>query len=641
MQRDYVEEVWSQGIRVQIQKGDNQEIDLRAYAAKGYDGDILKQIRRAKVAGIELDTFVEDGYDGEQLREIRVAIQQGVDLTPYLKDGFCGAQLRQIRKGLRHFVDVGLYADVKYNWLQMKELRIGLQNRIDASVYANPFYSYSQMKEIRLGLVDGLDVSKYSSLVYSYTDMKNMRRQLIEELYFSDQKRKEMVITDDVTGLSIYLSEDRLEARITFPDDQWKFKFTVNYVEQLLKRNGIVYGIDKENIQKALEEKRFGESIVVARGDEPGEGEDGQYIFFFNTSPSRKPLETSEGKLDFQNVDIFEEVMIGQRIAMYMPPKHGVTGKSVEGIEIPGTKGKELPVLEGKGFRILDDKVTYVANVSGIIEYKEGKIQIFEALIINEDVTASYGNVNFHGCVHIYGNVGSNVEIQAAGGVSVEGTVEAASIYTQGDVLIKNGMSGSGKGRIWSGGSITGRFFENAILHAEQDIDAGTLMNSEAEAGGRVTTIGKRGSIIGGRTRAVLGVEVTNIGNRTQIETIIETGAGQEILDRMQKCQDEFEKLQSELIDVRNRINRFTNETKNSVSYRLILSEKMKIENRIEKVKKEREEVQNLLSMDGRINVLSRAYTGSVLIINRVRKKLRDDYKTGAFFMENKDIVYR
>jgi len=47
------------------------------------------------------------------------------------------------------------------------------------------------------------------------------------------------------------------------------------------------------------------------------------------------------------------------------------------------------------------------------------------------------------------------------------------------------------------------------------------------------------------------------------------------------------------------------------------------------------------MTMDGRINVLSRAYTGSVLIINRVRKKLRDDYKTGAFFMENKDIVYR
>lgn len=641
MERDYVEEVWSQGIRVQIQKGDSQEIDLRAYAAKGYDSDILKQIRCAKAAGIELDPFVEAGYDGEQLREIRVAIQQGVDLLPYLKEGFCGAQLRQIRKGLRHFVEVGLYADVKYNWLQMKELRIGLQNRVDAGVYANPFYSYSQMREIRLGLVDGLDVSKYSSLMYSYTDMKNMRRQLIEELYYSAQKRKEMVVTDDVTGISIYLSEDRLEAHVTLPDDQWKFKFTVNYVEQLLKRNGIVYGIDRDNIEKAIEEKRFGESILVARGDEPGAGEDGQYIFFFNTAPSRKPVESADGKLDFQNVDIFEEVMIGQRIAMYMPPKHGTAGKSVEGIEIPGMKGKELPVLEGKGFKILEDKVTYTANMSGIIEYKEGKIQIFEALIINEDVTSSYGNVRFHGCVHIYGNVGSNVEIQATGGVAVEGTVEAANIYTKGDVLIKNGMSGSGKGRIWSGGSITGRFFENAILHAERDIDAGSLMNSEAYAGGRVTTIGKRGSIIGGHTKAVYGMEVTNIGNRSQIVTEIETGASQEIMDKMQGCQDKYDKLQSELLDVKDRINRFTDETKNSVSYRLVLSEKMKIENHIEKVKKEREEIQKIFSANGLIRVQSRAYTGTILTINCMIKKLKDDYKTGSFFMEENEIVYR
>lgn len=639
MQDKTIQDMYPRGICMQIRKGDGQGVDIRPYAAKGYDSKVLKQIRQALARGVDIEVYVKRGFDGEQLREIRVALEQKIAIAPYLDEGFCGAQLRQIRKGLRHYIDVNLYADRAYNWLQMREIRIGLQNRVDASVYANPFFSYRQMSEIRLGLEEGIDVSSYARLVYSCMDMREKRVQLTEELYTQNRPLKEIQMIDEGSGIPILLSEDRLEAYMIFPEPQGKLHITADYVEQILRRNGIVYGIDRERIEQALCGKYVAEKVLVAKGLEPETGEEGRYEFYFNTEPSRTPVEMDDGRVDYQNVNIFEEVTAGQKLARYIPPSVGREGMGVRGMALPGLKGREQPVLQGKGFRLLEDGVTYVADMSGIIEYRDNHIQIYETLIIREEVNASYGNINFHGCVQIYGNVGANVDIWAKGSISVEGTVESANIVSGGDVLIKNGMVGGGKGSIRAQGSISGTFFEACTLRAGNNIEAGSLMNSESRAQKQVIIMGRRGSIIGGHTYGVQGVEANNIGNRTQLLTEIETGVGKDVLEKVHVCQERYESAQAELFALERRMERFGVGERDSVTYRNIQAEHRTMKEKAEKARQERAEAQEILMANNNVEVLSKAYSGTVITINQVTRRLDSDYKMVTFCLDNQEII--
>lgn len=629
----------NQGIETQIRKGDNQGVDLRPFAAMGYDSNILKQIRRGKRAGMDLELYAGLGYDGEQLREIRVAREQGIDLEEYLQEGFCAAQLRQIRKGIRSFLDVKIYADTCYNWLQMKELRIGLKNRLDVSVYANPFYTYSQMKELRLGLEEGIDVSSYADLIYSRTDMEQRRRVLTTQSYEETPLRGDIAIVDEGTGLEIRLSDNRLKAYLLLPKEHRKLHLSVDYIVQVLKRNGIVYGIDRERIASAIAGKKFDEYIQVAEGTAPQTGPDGYYEFYFNTEPSRKPKELADGRVDYKNVNIFEEVEKGQTIARYVAPKKGAAGMCVRGMEIPGIRGKERSVLKGTGFLLDEDGITYIAGVPGVIEYRDGRIDIYEVLVIKEDVNTSYGNINFHGCVHIYGNVGPNMDITAEGSIAVEGTVESSTIISRGDVLLKNGMAGGGKGVICAKGNIAGNFFEAATLRAGNNIEAGYLMNSVSDADKKVIMMGRRGSIIGGRTRGVDGIEANNIGNRSQLLTEVETGATQEIMDEIQRIQDEYEKVQSRLLDVVTCMGKIAGADRQSMTYKRLVLQQNLLREQAEKYRKERKRLQQILQTDNKIEVLSRAYAGTKIIINQIVKQLEEDHKMTTFCVEQQRIV--
>lgn len=630
---------WDAAIWRQIKKADSQGLDIRIYAQSGYDQNILKQVRLGMLAGVDLKAYIKEGYDWEQLREIRVAVAHGIPLVDYLQQGFCGAQLRQIRKGLHSLVDVKMYTDISYNWLQMREIRLGLQNRVDASLYANPLYTYAQMQEIRLGLEMGLDVTSYARLILSCMDMREARKKLILQRKEEDGQLKDMVLVDEGTGLQITLTNNHLEAYITFPKEHRKLNLTLEYVEQILRRNGIVEGILPEEIQMALSEGRYNEPVLVAQGREPQTGEDGHYEFFFRTESSRRPVELPDGRVDYQNVDIFEEVKQGQVLAKYISATKGRCGLCVEGMEIAGKKGQELPMLRGQGISLWEDGVTYVAEQSGIIEYQKGEIQIFETLTIKEDVTSSYGNVQFHGCIRIMGNVGSNVRIQADGSISIEGTVEAANIICGADVLIKNGMAGAGKGNIEAQGNIAGKFFEACILHAGNNIEAGSLMNSEAEAEEKIVIMGRKGAVIGGRSHGVKGVEANYIGNRSQLMTIVATGASQGVLDDLQNCQTQYEQVQVELLDISTQMGQCSDKEKETVAYRKLLARQQQSRQRAKELQGQRKMLQQILLTYSEIKVLSRAYAGTQIVMNQIQRNLNEDCSMTVFCLENNVVV--
>ena len=109
--------------------------------------------------------------------------------------------------------------------------------------------------------------------------------------------------------------------------------------------------------------------------------------------------------------------------------------------------------------------------------------------------------------------------------------------------MIKKGSCSRFDCFIEAKGEVSGSFFEAANINAEGNVKANYIMNSNINTMGKVIVSGSKGMLLGGRVRAVLGVDTYNLGNKSHIKTFLEVGKN-----------ELYEKKQAELAEKRERI---------------------------------------------------------------------------------------
>lgn len=538
----------------QIRKGLECGIDLSGYL--NLEAGIIRQIRKALISKVDIQVYVTEGYDKEQLEEIRLALEEGLDIHQYLKKEFRGVSIQQIRKGLKANLDVSVYAKEEYDWRQMRELRKGLISQVDVMQYSSHWYSWKQMQEIRLGLEIGLDVTGYRSLMYTSSEMRKNRLELMalgsDSVIFPEQKEKkdEESLSGNKKGVAITIRADGMEAYARIVDPS--MEFTRKQVLSDLAQEGIVYGIDQQEVDRLISRKDVLENVVIARGKPAVQGEDGYYEYFFRTEISHRPKVQKDGSVDYQNVDWFEQVKKNQKIAYYHSAGAGEAGYTVQGKCLPAKRGREQVHLRGKGIIIMPDQKTYLSGMDGQIELVDTNHVEISEMIEFQDVSLSTGNIRFDGNVYIRGSVGIGTRITASGDVVVDGFVEAATIEAGGNIILRKGVNGSGTGSLKAGGNIEGKFFEAVTIHAENDIQANYCLNCEVYAGGKITICGSNGSVAGGVLSAVKLMEVHRAGNRAGHPTRINLGITDKMRDDRKMVEDKIREHQMELAILEN-----------------------------------------------------------------------------------------
>lgn len=535
----------------QVRKGLRQGIELAPYLE--LDAGTLKEIRKAKAIRFEIMPYIEEGYDDEQLMQIRLAHQHDVDINPFLRLEYRGVSLAQIRLGLEKGLDVSVYAKICYGWRQMQEIRLGLEHRVDVSKYVDPLYSYRQMREIRLGLEYGLPVDDYSRMRYSATDMRSMRLKLQTEMLSLEQNmqaadiqvRKILADIEKAQDpFQIVLSPDEMEVHLVIMDRERSF--TEEDVLSALWLNKVRKGILRKEITKIVDGTYKEHSVLVACGRAPQAGKDGWYEFFFRTDVNRKPKMLEDGSVDYQNIEWFETVKRGDKLAYYHPAEDGINGYNVRGDILPAIKGKETGVLMGNGFKLEHDRRTYVATTDGWAELQGNRLEISNMLVVEETNLAT-GNIVFEGNVYVKGNVGSQTEIRAAGDVMVDGFVESAVIESGGNVVLRQGMNAAGQGCIRAAGNVMGKFLEGVKVTAGKSIQANYCLNCELVAEETIEISKANGSLIGGSAIASKGIVVQNAGNHVGVRTLFRVGIREEILARFQDIKDRHKAHKEEL----------------------------------------------------------------------------------------------
>lgn len=338
--------------------------------------------------------------------------------------------------------------------------------------------------------------------------------ELFNEMEQYNKKDIQVIIAEDNMSATLFLSK---------PSDAGDV-YTYDEVMRELSFAGVKMGIDDSQIHHMVEEGIYNTSVVIAQGKMVEDGADGYYEFEFETDIKAKPTVRPDGSVDYYNIKLYEKVSEGDKLAQYYPPTKGVFGFDVKGKLLTPKPGKPKSSLRGKGFTVSEDGNTYYAAIDGKVEYCNYDLKVVNVLDISGDVDLNVGNIDFNGDVNITGNVITGVTIHAMGNIYIGGYVEGAVIKSNKDVILNKGVNANGIGKIEAKGTVSARFFENAIVYAEGDVNAGYILNSNILSLGKIIVQGSRGTIHGGDVTAIMGIETSCVGNASYAPTNLRVG---------------------------------------------------------------------------------------------------------------------
>ena len=356
--------------------------------------------------------------------------------------------------------------------------------------------------------------------------------------------------------------------------------------------------------------------------------------------------------MNFRDLDLLENVVVGQVLAVKVPAEDGVPGRTVTNRIIPARSGKDTQIKHGKGTILSEDGTELTAEINGQVVYQNGKISVEPVYHVKGDVSLETGNIVFLGSVVVSGSVQDNFTVKAAGNIEIKGSVQKAFLEAEGDIIIRQGIMGREEAKVEStGGSVYAKFIQTANVVAERDvIVAEGIMHSNADAGGRILCHGRRARIVGGLIRAGEEVNARYIGSDSFTKTVIRVGMNPKVLQQLSDLEDNKKTVSDEYEKVKKDVTTLTHQ-KTTAGGKLpkdreellnkLQGQKQKMEMRLNELNLELEELKAYLSMlehKGKVNAEKTAFPGVEIYIKDKRFNVKDPYNNIKFMLEAGEI---
>jgi uncharacterized protein (DUF342 family) len=360
----------------------------------------------------------------------------------------------------------------------------------------------------------------------------------------SDDSHPSIEVTPDESSALLTLSKPALPyGKVPTP----------NEVKNLLKSQGVVFGISDDEINRAIYEGVFDVPIEVAKWDPPVSGKDAKINYYVNIN-KQEQISIGGEIIDFHKVMNIQNVVKGQVLAVKEPATSGKPGTTVRGRVIPTSDGKDtnISALAGKNVEVSPDGMELIASQQGQIVMKNGKINVEPVLEIPGDVSTETGDIDFVGNVVIKGSVRDTFKVKAGGNVDIWGTVEKAEVMADGNVYIRTGIQGKEAGLITAGGDVVAKFIERAKIQAKGDVIAlEYILHSNISSKSKIMCLGKKASITGGQVRAFHEIYAKQLGAESWVETFLEVGSDPEILQKHDELVSQKEILNNKLTELK------------------------------------------------------------------------------------------
>jgi len=338
--------------------------------------------------------------------------------------------------------------------------------------------------------------------------------------------------------LEIAVARNAMSADLTLvPAGPVSEELTLAALQSALRQSGITTGVNEafliDIVAQWTQEKQHAVFEGVARGMPPREGDNGSVEFLFNTETSLSPKVNPDGTADYREVNIYNPVGQGRKLARLRVPGKGIPGTTIFGEAVAATDGKPAVLPTGPNTEI-DADGELAASIDGVVRYAGGLVEVVEGFTIDGDVDFSTGNIRFDKSVMIKGDIKPGFRVECGGDLQVEGLIEDCTLIVGGSVLCKHGFIGQGKGLLEAGGDVNLGFVMNQTVKSRKSVNiARDAVNSRIYAQNAISVHGKPLSVEGGTLMARESITLHGVGNRAGVRTGLEVGSDYTLLEEL------------------------------------------------------------------------------------------------------------
>ncbi len=452
-------------------------------------------------------------------------------------------------------------------------------------------------------------------------------------------------------SLSVELADNEMKAYLrAYPPGDGGADPSFDQIVSFLQMNGVVEGIDEDAVQRFSEDPRYREAVLVAVGTPPKNGPDAQVRYSFELDLSHVVLKETNGRVDFKELNLVQNVVQGQALARKEPAQRGEPGKTVGGRLLPASDGRDVELPIGKNVRLNEDGRTAIAEINGQVVISAGKISVEPVHVINGDVNLRTGNVLFLGTVLVKGNVDDGFTVKAAGNIEVMGNVGKSNLDAEGDIIVHQGVAGKNSGTIRCGRSLWSKFIENARVEAgDLVVVSDGIMSSTVLSDRKIICKGKRASIVGGQVKAVEEINAKTLGSVAGSETVLEVGYDPKRKEKLAAIEERRDSCNHQLDDVKLNMSTIESLVKSGrpvspekkAYYQELKEKRLSLEGDLKKIEREAEELREYLDglkVSGRISASGTVYPGVRVSIKDAYLEVRNEFKA-VTFVSDKGIV--
>lgn len=445
----------------------------------------------------------------------------------------------------------------------------------------------------------------------------------------------------------VEISKDLMSAVVTLLPPEGGRGLTAEEVIEKLNKNHVIFGIDENKIREILRQERYYQKHIVAVGTAPIHGTDGKINYLFNLDAKIKPEILEDGKVDFKELNLIQNVKKGDVVAERIMHTEGTDGMTVIGRPLKAKSGKPINFKKGKNIVESPDGLQLIAEEDGQVKLVDDKVSVLQVFEVAGNVDNATGNISFNGRVIVKGNVATGFKIECDGDIEVSGVVEGATLIAEGNIILHKGIQGNHSGKLISKQDIVARYMENCYAKAAGNILADAVMHCNLESKNKIIVSGKRGLIVGGVVRANSEIAAKYIGSTMATSTKIEVGIDPELKERHDQLKGEMDLLYKNKENVMKAVELLTKMSKMGPlppDKEQILTKSIStneyLEEKIEKINDELVNIKYILQnlSEGKINVSATVYPGVKLFIGNSMYFVRDQIQCSTFIRENGEI---
>jgi uncharacterized protein (DUF342 family) len=215
-------------------------------------------------------------------------------------------------------------------------------------------------------------------------------------------------------------------------------------------------------------------------------------------------------------------------------------------------------------------------------------------------------------------------------------------------VIVHQGITGKNSGAVRAGRSLWARFIENSFIESgNMVVVSDGIINSQVDADKSITCQGKRGSIVGGRLRALEEINAKSIGSPTSgTETICETGIDPRSKHQLEILIKNKEEMEKKLEELQRNIQTLINIKKQrkalpeakEMQLQELTNERRFLMEDLQKNKEESIRIQEILAairIRGKISASNKVFSGVKILVRDALLEVRTEYKASTFIYEN------